>query len=1502
MQTGILVEGFRLSPQQRHLWELQRDAGSGPYQSQCTILIEGALDVELLRSALAMLVRRHEILRTTFQTPAEDAAPVQVIHEGDGPAADVLDLSTYSAQEQEAEVESLFAEMGECGPDLAGGSLLRLFILRLMADKHLLMLGLPALCADAAALGHLAEEISLCYGACAASRDIEEPLQYGDLSEWQNQMLEAEYAAAGKEFWRQQASSLVQMPRLSFESYCPPGAEFTPRRLTLTLDSDLPARVEALAARYGTSASTVLNTCWQVLLRRVTGQAALVVGVADDGRAYEELRGTLGLLSKYVPVQINLDESTRFSEALKQTERTVAAARKWQGCFSWEQVTGGGPEAEASFCHVAFDFERQPPKSSAAGVSFSLNERYTCIDRFKIKLSFFQKEDSIAAEFHYDAGLIPAEHVELLAGQFRRLLESVVNDPEAPVGELEMLSEAEREQVAAAGGGARKEPATETCVHRLFEEQAEKRPQEVALVFEEHRLTYAELNARANQLAHHLRACGVGCEARVGICVERSAEFIVAMLGVLKAGGAYVPLDAALPPERLSLMLEEARVKVLLTQEHLAATLRPSRARMVCLDSDGASTAGQSVENLEGGAGVENLAYVLFTSGSTGSPKGVGIEHRQLLNYLHGISGALEVGAGDAFALVSTFAADLGHTVIFPALCNGGCLHVIAQERVSDPAALGDYFSRHRIDCVKIVPSHLTALLTSARPELVLPRRQLVLGGEASKWELVERIQQLAPDCEILNHYGPTETTVGVLTYRVQRQLPGRFSAILPLGRPLRNTEVYVLDARLKPVPTWAPGELYIGGDGLARGYLDQPSLTAEKFVPNPFSRTQGARLYKTGDLARRLPDGCLEFLGRNDHQVKIRGFRVELGEIETALNQHPAVQEALVVVNEEPSGEKRLVGYLVPAQARSLSLKEVREYLKERLPAYMMPAAFVVLNSIPLTPNGKIDRRALPPPGEAKRQEVEYVEPRDEVESVLVGAWQKVLNVTPVGIHDDYFALGGDSIRVIQIVHEAGRTGLCVTAADIFRYPTVHKLTRHIRENKTAERPDRPVPLELIELSDEVRAALPEGAEDAYPASKMQQMMLTHYEQDRQAMGVYHLQHCYHIEDESLSVRAFKQALELLVRAHSSLRTTFIFGKTPEPLQLVSKSTAFSVEEIDLRSLTADEQERHIASAIDQDRQNLFDVRKAGEPLFRCRIFIRSESTISFFLSMHHALSDGWGNRELIAELAEAYAALKRGERVERTTAGSEYKEFVALEREIIASEEAREFWCKHLAGHRQEPLPRRTVTRQPSSQTNLAGTLDDALAAKVRDASRNLRVSVKVILLGTYLNLLGRLTGQERVTVGVVSNGRSERLSNPLKAMGLFWNIIPFCCPASAPDRASHLEAVQQGLINAEAYARYPLLQIMEDLRQTELFFATFNFLHFHNVKEIPSDGGLRLLGFSGHDKFHFPLNYALSVDPFRGDINYRVEYDRAYFSENTIELLTDEYIELLGNGLAS
>jgi amino acid adenylation domain-containing protein len=1503
MQTEIeLVESFRLSPQQRHLWELQRGNRSQPFRSQCGILIEGSLDVELLKAALTRLIERHEILRTTFQDSQESAAPVQVVRESSEPRMEVLDLSGYGPREQEDETESLFEEMGRWGFDFEQGPLLHLLVLRLAADRHLLMISLPALCADAATLGGLVQEISLCYEAGAAPRDVDEPMQYGDLSEWQNEMLEAEYAAAGREFWRRQASSLMQIARLPFEVYRAPSSEFVPCRFASTLDSHLLTQLELLAAKYDTSLGAVLNTCWRLLLRRVTGQIALTVSVADEGRAYEELKGTLGPLSKYVPVQTELDDSAGFAEALRQTERATAAAVKWQACFSWEQFSEINREAGPSFCHIAFEFERQPAKCFAAGLSFSLSRRYSCADRFKLKLSFFQREDALDAEFHYDANLIPAAHVELLAGQLRSLLESVVTDPEAAIGELEMLSEAEQAPVVGASDEAKRVRTGDRCVHRLFEEQAEKRPQEIALVFEEQRLTYAELNARANQLAHYLRACGVGPEARVGICLERSIEVIVAMLGVLKAGGAYVPLDATLPPERLSRMMEEAQAEVLLTERRFARAISGGCAQVVCLDSDQAAIAGQSAENPEGGATIENLVYVLFTSGSTGTPKGVGIEHRQLLNYLRAITGELEVGAGAAFALVSTFAADLGHTVIFPSLCNGGSLHVISQERVSDAAALADYFTRHRIDCVKIVPSHLSALLASSRPESVLPRRQLVLGGEASKWELIERIQLLAPDCAILNHYGPTETTVGVLTYKVEKQAQGhgRFSATVPLGRPLPNTEVHVLDARLRPVPTWATGELYIGGDGLARGYLNQPGLTAERFVPNPFSRVPGARLYRTGDLARRLPDGCLEFLGRNDHQVKIRGFRVELGEIEAALNRHPGVREAVVTVHQDASGEKRLVAYPVTVQAGSPSVNELRDYLKETLPAYMVPNAFVALKSIPLTPNGKIDRRALPPPDEASRREVEYVEPRDETESILIGAWERVLNVAPVGVHDDYFALGGDSIRVIQIVHEASRFNLSVTAADIFQYPTVHKLARHLREGGSAGRVDRPVPLELIRIPDAVRGSLPEDVEDVYPASKMQQLMLFHYEQDQQKMGVYHLQHSYHIHDDSLSVRAFKRALEIVVRAHSTLRTSFVFDRGPEPLQIVRKKLPLSIEEFDISDLCAEEQEQRIASEIEQDREKLFDVRKADEPLFRCAIFIRSEQSISFLLSMHHAISDGWGNRELITEMAETYRAIKRGEKSEKAGTGSEYKEFVALEREIIASEEARDFWTKHLARHSHEPLPRRPVTARPSSQTGYAGTLDAALAAKVHEASRSLRVSVKAILLGAYVNLLGNLTEHEQVTVGVVSNGRSERLSNALKAMGLFWNIIPFCCPAGSTDRAAHLRTVQQLLIDAEAYARYPLLQIMDDLRQTELFFATFNFLHFHNVKEIPSDSGLRLLGFSGHDKFHFPLNYALSVDPFSGVINFRVEHDRSYFSDDSVRLMTDKYIELLDTSL--
>ncbi|HEY9832540.1 MAG TPA: amino acid adenylation domain-containing protein, partial [Stenomitos sp.] len=577
-------------------------------------------------------------------------------------------------------------------------------------------------------------------------------------------------------------------------------------------------------------------------------------------------------------------------------------------------------------------------------------------------------------------------------------------------------------------------------------------PDNVAVIFENQQLTYAQLNTRANQLAHHLQNLGVGAETIVAICVERSLEMLVGLLGILKAGAAYLPLDPILPSERLSYMVQDVEASVILTQQHLSEQFSEQATPLICLDADWELIAQQPDENPPCEVTPENLVYVIYTSGSTGKPKGVAVEHQQLLNYLHGILARLDLPEGTSFATVSTFAADLGNSVIFPALCTGGCLHVISQERATSPEALVEYCESHRIDCLKIVPSHLNALLTASHPEQILPRKYLILGGEALSWQLVEKIQQYAPSCQILNHYGPTETTVGVLTYAISEPIRDK-SETVPLGRAIANSQVYILDPYLQPVPIGVTGELYVGGDSVARGYLNQPQLTAEKFITVENLGGQDAhptRVYKTGDLARYLPDGNIEFLGRIDYQVKIRGFRVELGEISSLLAQHPSVTESLVLVREDEPGNQRLVAYVLPHPDSKPVVSNLKDFLQEQLPDYMIPTAFVLLDAFPLTPNGKIDRLALPAPDNARFNLKEYIAPQTPVEEVLADIWADILNIERVGIHDNFFDLGGHSLIATQLisrVHKILRTQL--TLRDLFEEPTIANISKILIANE---------------------------------------------------------------------------------------------------------------------------------------------------------------------------------------------------------------------------------------------------------------------------------------------------------------------------------------------------------------------------------------------------------------------------------------------------------------------
>ncbi|MBD1879524.1 non-ribosomal peptide synthetase [Coleofasciculus sp. FACHB-T130] len=1142
MQNGI-IQGFQISPQQKRLWGLQQLNSLQAYQAKCYLSIEGVLNVEMLKASLQKIVNRHEILRTHFRCLPGMTIPLQVISDSSPINWQSIDLSSSNIQEQKKQLEALFNKISNEHCNFEQDSLLHLSLITLSEQKHILLINLPGLCADAATLQHLAKEISRTYAACCLGTELDdEIMQYADISEWQNELLEGEDTEAGRNYWGKQDFFARLNIELPFEKLVSEPANFQPRFITKTINPDRLAEITAFVSKNGTVSSFLL-TCWTILLWRLTKSGCLVIGTAFDGRKYEELESALGLFAKYLPIQSHLEPKLSFVDLLQKVHQAQQEVYQWQEYFSWDL----NASADSSFFPVCFEFNQSLAKCSAAGVTFSIERLYTCIDRFKIKLAGVERDDSLSIEFHYDANLFDEADIQRLAENFSTLVDSILETPDVAISELGILSNVERQQLLIEFNNTKIDFPQFQGIHQRFEQQVEKTPDAIALVYEGEQLTYQQLNQRANQLAHSLRKLGVAPEVLVGLYLERSLEMVVGLLGVLKAGGAYIPLDLTLPSDRLAFILQDTQAKVLLTQQQLVKNLPDSTATVFCLDSESqmqqesdCATAQPSDRNLESVATVENLAYVIYTSGSTGTPKGVAIEHRQILNYLNGILERLDLPDGASFAMVSTFAADLGNTVLFPSLCTGGCLHIISQDRAADAEALSQYFQQHPIDCLKIVPSHLSALLASSQPEFVLPRQRLILGGEASNWGLIEKVQNLAPSCRILNHYGPTETTVGVLTYQVESGNVANVSKTVPLGRPLANTQIYILDNHLQPVPIGVSGEIYIGGESLARGYLNQPELTAKRFISHPFFnnsavissslhepafplnptppqptapaplpacgeglgvgcfpdavngfdiksqeseensklKTQNSKLYKTGDLARYLPDGNIEFLGRIDHQVKIRGFRIELGEIEAVLKQHPGVEQAVVVVREDVSGDKRLVAYSVFSQqqgsreesTQSNLMGDLRSFVKAKLPEYMIPSAFVILKTLPLTANGKVDRKKLPAP-EQIRPELAgtFVAPRTNVEEVIAGIWAEAIGIEQVGIYDNFFELGGHSLLATQVISRL-RDAFNVEfpLRQFFDSPTVADLAVAIAQ-KLAEQTDEEMMAQMLAELDEI-------------------------------------------------------------------------------------------------------------------------------------------------------------------------------------------------------------------------------------------------------------------------------------------------------------------------------------------------------------------------------------------------------------------------------------------------
>jgi amino acid adenylation domain-containing protein len=1069
------LAGFRLSAQQRSAWSRWQDSAAG--STWCALLLEGPLDPSRLRQAAEAVMGSHEILRTNYHRSPGMRAPLQVVRErGSLGWEESPPKSVDAAGPIAGAVDEIVREESASPWNLEAGPALRLRLREVTNSSHVLLITLPALSGDRRTLHEIARALAEGYargGRPVDGHATEEPIQYADYAQWQEDLAAAgEAAENGRAYWKKMA--LPPAPKLPFETAAPDAPRSS--RSEFALDPETAEKIEAFASSSGTTTADFLMACWQTLLLRITGEAELAIAQVHEGRSLDDLRHALGRFALSLPVAVHAAGERPFAETVRRASEARKKNEEWEDYFVRDEDADRSSQSPESSASVGFDFFERPALPEGAGVSFTILADFAPADAFSAFVEAWRDGSSIRIACGVDPRKTSAGGAGRLAGFLQVLIAAAAETPQSPSDALPILTAAQRRsRIDAAHGPKRDFPRR--GIHELFEEQVERSPDRPALVFAGQRLTYRELNTRSNALAWRLRERGVGLDSPVGLCVERSADMIVGLLAILKAGGAYLPLVPDQPGARLCSELDRSRARLVLTHSQSADKFSAFEGETILLDAPSEPTAEGKAGKADSpppASGVPGLAYVLYTSGSTGVPKGVAVRHESLVNYATFIARELlgidpHAERPMTFATVSTIAADLGNTAIFPSLISGGCLHVIPYETAMEGTLFAEYLERDPIDVLKIVPSHMAAILASRNGRDVLPRKFLILGGEALSWDLVDRIRALGGTCEIVNHYGPTETTVGSLTYRVPPETAERPGRSVPIGSPIANTEAFVLDARLQPVPAETPGELFIGGAGLAAGYVSEPAETAERFVPDPFSGTPGARLYRTGDRVRSLRDGDVEFLGRVDDQVKIRGFRIEPGEIRGVLEAHPAVRECIVLAREDSPGDLRLVAYVVSAAAVQVSADELRAWMRTQVPDYMVPAAFVFLKSLPLTANGKVDRRALPPPREGA-EERPYIAPRSDSEKKVAETWREVLRVERVGADDNFFDLGGHSLLLTQVVSRLRK----VFKRDLpirwlFEVPTVAGLAARI---DSAERE------ELARILDEVESLPDEGSE----------------------------------------------------------------------------------------------------------------------------------------------------------------------------------------------------------------------------------------------------------------------------------------------------------------------------------------------------------------------------------------------------------------------------------------
>jgi amino acid adenylation domain-containing protein len=1489
------VEGdeLPLSYAQQRLWFIdQMGLNKAAYNVPGVLRLEGALNTHALEQTLSEIGRRHETLRTVFSSVGE--RPVQIITPPSELRLPLIDLMGVPPGERERVASRLARHEAQRPFDLSTGPLLRVRLLRLSEQTHWLVFVMHHIISDAWSMGVLVRETTALYTAYsqgAASGLPELAVQYADYAQWQRAWMDDEVRGRELDYWKRQLAGAPPVLELPADRPRPAVQSERGASRSVLIERDVVAALKRISRHEGATLFMTLLAAFDILLQRYTGQSDIIVGTPIANRTRSETNDLIGFFVNTLVLRTDMSGDPSFRQLLARVREMAFGAYAHQNLPFEKLVEELQPERNLSYTplfQVILILHNAPVGTlKLPGLSLNMFEAESGTAKFDLTVNVEEVDGALSVSWTYNTDLFDAATIERMGGHFKTLLGAIAENINRGVSEFPLLTDAERRRFIAPPNQTAAPYPSEKCIQHLIEEQAGRNPGAAALLYEGEQVAYEELLRRADLLARHLRGRGVRPGVCVGVFLEHSVEAVVAILGVLKAGGAYVPLDPEHPRARLSFVLDDARIRVVLTQQSLADRLPADRpAQPICLDADWETVTAAPEPPPSPGATADDLAYVIYTSGSTGQPKGVKITHRALVNYIWWAKDVYARQEEASFALYSSLAFDLTVTSLFTPLITGNRLVIYGPARWQNP--LTRILEENLVDVLKLTPSHLS--LIKDRDNGACRVRRLIVGGEAFETELARQVHaSFGGKVEILNEYGPTEATVGCMIYRYDAERDGR--RFVPIGRPAANAQIYVLDEHLSPVPENIVGELYISGAGLAEGYLNLPALTAERFIAHPF--IPGERLYRSGDLARWLPRGEVEYLGRGDEQVKYHGYRVELNEIRSALNLHPQIRDSVVLIRPDHNGRDVMIAYYV--SRHELAAGQLREFLSEYVIRETIPNIFVHLKKLPLTLNGKVNHQALPSLKEIRGRggQGEYEAPQTAVEEIVAGIWAELLGVARVSLHDNFFELGGHSLLATQAIARIRATlAVELPLRTLFELPTLLKLSGHV-EAALGSGAASPLP-----------PLVPAPRQESLPLTFAQQR-LWFLDQLEPGSPAYNCPAAVRFTG-ALDIEALGQSFNEVVRRHEALRTTFA-ARAGEPLQIIVPSLRLPLPVVDLSGLPAAAREAEVSRLSLAESQRAFDLSRP--PLLRVTLLRLGADEHVLLLVMHHIISDGWSIGVFVREVAALYAAYTGGVPSPLEELPVQYADFGYWQRRWLQGavlEEQLNYWRRQLAGAAgvlelptDRPRPKVQTYRGAYETFSLKCELSEALKL----LSRRLGATLFMTLLSGFMSLLYRYTGQQEVVVGTGIANRSHPETERL--IGFFVNMLVLRARlGDNPDFEQLIERVREVCLGAYAHQDVPFerlveeLQVERDMSRQPLFQAVFVLQNTPMpVLDLPRVrlGTVNIEG--GMTHFDLTMSVAETAQGLVGTLEYNVDL----FDAATIRRMLRHYEQVL-EGMAA